>query len=112
MNSRILRRIKIFLLNNGQKNVFVAEYFLLALKLYTVVFKRSDRSIWSDDTNIRVDLFVTCADGRSIRPLQFFVDFRPLCVVGRLRGKGKMRVRGGRSPPSHRPSRACCFFFF
>ena len=32
------------------KNVFVSEYFLLALKLYTVVFKRSDRSIWSDDT--------------------------------------------------------------
>ena len=33
-----------------KKNVFVAEYFLLALKRYTVVFKRSDRSIWSGDT--------------------------------------------------------------
>ena len=50
VHSRILRRIKVFLHNNGQKNVFVAEYFLLALKRYTVVFKRSDRSIWSGDT--------------------------------------------------------------
>ena len=30
--------------------VFVTKYFILALKLFTVVFKRGDRSISSDDT--------------------------------------------------------------
>ena len=50
MHSRILRGTKIFLHSNGQKNVFAAKYFIPALKLYTVVFKRSDRSISSDDT--------------------------------------------------------------
>ena len=41
---------KIFLYNNGQKYVFVSKYFILALKLFTVFFKRSDKSISSDDT--------------------------------------------------------------
>ena len=50
MHSCSLRRIKIFLHNNGQKNVLVAEYFILALKLFTVVIKRSDGSISLDDT--------------------------------------------------------------
>ena len=50
MYSRILRRTKIFLHSNGQKNVFAAKYFILALKLYTVVFKRGDKGISSDDT--------------------------------------------------------------
>ena len=40
-----------------KKCEFVAKYFMLALKLFTVVFKRSDRRISSDDTE-RVDLFV------------------------------------------------------
>ena len=39
----------------------------LSLKEVTEVFGR---------VTLRVDLFVTCADGRSIRPLQFFVDFK------------------------------------
>ena len=76
MHSRILRRTKKFLHNNGQKNVFVAKYFILPLKLYTVVFKRSDRSISSDNTVLRVDFFVTCVHSRSIQTLQFFVDFK------------------------------------
>ena len=33
-----------------KKCEFVAKYFMLALKLFTVVFKRSDRRISSDDT--------------------------------------------------------------
>ena len=75
VHSRILRRIKVFLHNNGQKNVFVAEYFLLALKRYTVVFKEVTEVFGR--VTLRVDLFVTCAvGGRSIRPLQFFVDFK------------------------------------
>ena len=57
-----------------KKNVFVAEYFLLALKRYTVVFKEATEVFGR--VTLRVDLFVTCADGRSIRPLQFFVDFK------------------------------------
>ena len=37
-----------FLYKNGQKNVFVTKYVILALN-YPVVFERSDRSISSDD---------------------------------------------------------------
>ena len=32
------------------KKVFVTKYFIFALKLFTVVFERSDRSISTDDT--------------------------------------------------------------
>ena len=37
---------------------------------------------------------------------------RPPCVVGGGRGKGKMKVRGGRSPSSHRPRRAFLNYYF
>ena len=40
---------------------------------------------------------------------------RPLCVLGRGWGEGKMRCEGEvgeRSSSSHRPLRACCFFYF
>ena len=40
---------KSFLYNNGQKRVFVTNFFALALKLFMVVLK-SDRSIASDDS--------------------------------------------------------------
>ena len=46
-----MRRKKDFFTTMDKKYVFVTKYFVLALKLYTVVFKRSvDRSISSDDT--------------------------------------------------------------
>ena len=41
---------KDFFTTMDKKYVFVTKYFILALKLFTVVFKRSDRSISSDDT--------------------------------------------------------------
>ena len=44
------RRKKDFFKTMDKKSVFVTKYFILALKLFTVVFKRSDRSISSDDT--------------------------------------------------------------
>ena len=40
---------------------------------------------------------------------------RPFCVVGRGWGEGKMEVRGrgrGDGASSHRPLRACVFFFY
>ena len=40
---------KRFVHNNRKKCVFI-KYFMFALKLFTVVFKRSDRRISSDDT--------------------------------------------------------------
>ena len=70
-----MRRKKHFFTTMDKKYVFVTKYFLPALKLFTVVFKRSGRSISSDDTK-RVDLFVICAYSSSILPLQFFVEFK------------------------------------
>ena len=57
-----------------KKYVFVTKYFILALKLFTVVFKEVTEVFRR--MTLRVDLFVSCADIRSIRPLQFFVDFK------------------------------------
>ena len=57
-----------------KKYVFVTKYFILALKLFTVVFKEVTKVFRR--MTLRVDLFVSCADIRSIRPLQFFVDFK------------------------------------
>ena len=42
------------------------NYIRLSLKEVTEVFRRM---------TLRVDLFVTCAHSRNIRPWQFFVDF-------------------------------------
>ena len=44
------RRKKDLFKTMDKKYAFVKKYFILALKLFTVVFTRSDRSISSDDT--------------------------------------------------------------
>ena len=45
-----MRRKKKDFFTKMDKKVFVTKYFIFALKLFTVVFERSDRSISSDDT--------------------------------------------------------------
>ena len=47
---KYFEREKKISLQKGTKRVFVTTHFIFALKLFTVVFERSDRSISLDDT--------------------------------------------------------------
>ena len=77
---------------------------MLALKLFTVVFKRSDRSISFE----RVDVTAI----RVVRNTLSLSAEASLCRgprLGRRENESAGGGGGGRSPSSHRPRRACFF---
>ena len=88
--------------------IIVSKYFMLALKLFTVVFKRSDRSISFEGVDVTAI--------RVVRNTLSLSAEASLCRRPRLgrRGDEKAMWGGGgkgRSPTTHRPLSACWFFF-